>query len=434
MKSSRFFYGWIITLACFVSLVVVFGTRLSFQVFFVALTETFGWPRAGTAGIFSMSMLVFALTAPFFGQLLDRWGPQRLFSLGAILFAGGLMLSSRATAQWQLYLWYGLVASLGITILGLSNYAALVSRWFRQQRGLAVGLAFAGTGAGTFVVVPLTERWISAWGWQWAMVGQGILLLGIVLPISAFLLRLRPEDMGLRPDGEPSVPLSLAEEGDSLAAGAESPGWTLKAARSTWVFWLIIVSSWGALFSLRMLTVHQVAAAVDAGVDRFTAAAIMGASGAVTIFAFVSWGAISDRLGRRRTYVLSSFALALAFITLRFVQSETDVPLLYLYALLLGLGEGSRSSLLTAIVNDTFPGEAVGQITGYVGMAFGAGSAMGSWSAGVLFDVLGSYRAALGLGFWVTVLSAACMALASWLVRQGKVDSKVDSVEPIFEE
>ncbi|HEY85778.1 MAG TPA: MFS transporter [Chloroflexi bacterium] len=72
MKSPQLFYGWTIVLACFVSLIVVFGTRLSFQVFFVALTDSFGWSRASAAGIFSVSMLVFALTAPFFGKLLDR--------------------------------------------------------------------------------------------------------------------------------------------------------------------------------------------------------------------------------------------------------------------------------------------------------------------------------------------------------------------------
>ncbi|MFQ5577648.1 MAG: MFS transporter, partial [Anaerolineae bacterium] len=340
----------------------------------------------------------------------------KLFALGAALFAGGLIAGSFATALWQLYLWYGLVASLGTTILGLSNYAALLSRWFRKQRGLALGIAFAGTGAGTFLVIPLTERAISAWGWQWAMIGQGVLLLGVVLPLSLFFLRLRPADMGLAPDGEPMVASPAP-----LPAGDSKPSWTLKAARSTWAFWLILVSGWGALFSLRMLTVHQVAVAVDAGIDRFIAAAVMGGSGIVTVIAFIGWGAISDRLGRRRTFVLSSATLALAFVILLAVKSAQDLPLLYLYALMLGLGEGSRSSLIAAVVNDTFPGEAGGQITGYVGMAFGAGAAMGSWSAGVIFDISGSYNDALWLGLAVTLLSAGCMAVVSWLARRGRL-------------
>ncbi|MEM7030231.1 MAG: MFS transporter, partial [Chloroflexota bacterium] len=177
MNPSKIFYGWIITVGCFISLIVVFGMRLSFQVFFVALIDDFGWQRAETAGVFSISMVVFALVSPYAGKLLDQWGSRRMFSIGAIFCAVGLIGSSLTTVQWHLYVWYGVIVSVGITILGLSNYAALVSRWFQEKRGLAVGLAFSGTGAGTFIIVPLTERWITNWGWQWAMIAQGILML-----------------------------------------------------------------------------------------------------------------------------------------------------------------------------------------------------------------------------------------------------------------
>lgn len=112
MKSSRFFYGWAIAIAAFFSLAVVFGGRLSFQVFFVALIEDYGWSRASTAGIFSLSMVVFAIFAPPMGWLLDRFGPRILFSIGALLFAGGLLISSQISTQWQLYVSYGFVASL----------------------------------------------------------------------------------------------------------------------------------------------------------------------------------------------------------------------------------------------------------------------------------------------------------------------------------
>ena len=388
---------------CFVSLVVIFGMRLSFQVFFVALIETFNWSRAETAGIFSLAMLIFAATAPMVGRLLDRWGSRRLFSLGAIFCALGLIGSSRATALWHLYLWYGVVTSLGITILGLANYGALIAQWFRRQRGLATGIAFAGTGAGTFIIVPLSERWITAWGWQGAMLGQAALMLLVVLPISALLLHYRPVNLGLQIDGEPAATTPVTTSRPS------SGGWTLEAARSGWTFWLILLAGWGSLFSVRLLTVHQVAVAVDAGIDRFVAATVMGGAGVVVIVAFIGWGAISDRLGRIRTFALSSIAMVLAYVALSLVQTPEDTWLLYLYAVLVGLGEGSRSSLVTAVANDTFPGAAAGQIMGYVGMSFGAGSAVGSWLAGRLFDVTGSYQWPLWIGVGVTVISALAM-------------------------
>ncbi len=406
MKPSKFFYGWVITLTAFVSLAIVFGGRLSFQVFFVALIEDFGWSRASTAGIFSISMVIFALTAIPFGWLLDQYGPRVMFSIGAILFAGGMIGSSWITAQWQLYVWYGVVASLGITVLGLSNYVTLIARWFSRRRGTAMGIAFAGTGVGTLVIVPLTEYWITIWGWRWAMVGQGILLLAIVLPSSILFLRIRPSLMGLFPDGNQSP-----KEQTHTDLKQISVNWSLYEALRTPAFWLLLVASFGALFSMRMLTVHQLAAAVDVGFDRFFAATVMGLSGGIVVVSFIGWGILADQIGRSQAFVISSATMLGAIITLLLIQNASQVGLLYLYAILFGLAEGSRSSLLTAIMSDTFPGNSLGRINGFVGMAFGAGAAAGSWLAGYLFDITGSYAAALWVSLIITLISGGSVGL-----------------------
>jgi len=415
-KPLKVFYGWTIVAASFISLAIVFGARLSFQVFFVALIDDFGWSRASTAGIFSVSMIVFALLAVPTGWLLDRFGPRLLFSTGALFFAGGLLMSGWISTQWQLYFWYGIVASIGITILGLSNFASVISRWFQRQRGTALGVAFAGTGVGSLVIVPLTERWIAAWGWRMALVGQAGLLIVIVLPLSLFLLRLNPTELGLQPDGrlaeaEPSPASRLPIESTSSPIITE---WTLPAAIRTPAFWLLLVAAFGALFALRMLTVHQVAAAVDVGFDRFFAAAVMGFSGGIVVLAFIGWGLLADRIGRRRAFVVSSVTLAGAIVTLLIIHDHSQTGLLYLYAILLGLGEGSRSSLLTAIMADTFPGQRLGLINGFVGMAFGAGAAVSSWLAGYLFDLTGSYALPLWVALGITGLSVACVMLTSY--------------------
>lgn len=409
-RKSTLFYGWVIALACCLSLTVIFGTRLSFQLFFVALIDDFGWSRAGTAGVFSVSMLVFSLTSPLSGWLLDRFGPQRMLSIGAVFFAGGLVISSWIVTQWQLYLWYGVVASVGISILGLTSYATLIANWFRRQRATAMGLAFAGTGIGTLLIVPLTEYWITLWGWRAALIAQAMLLLLIIIPVSTLLLRLHPVSMGLRADGDPpSSNLGQAAGNDPARLARPTKLWTVAEVLRTPAFWLLIVASFGGLFSLRMLTVHQVAAAVDAGFDRFLTATVMGFSGGVAMLAYIGWGVMADWLGRRRTFVISSFTMGGAIIVMLNLREPSQQWLLYLYAVLFGLGEGSRSSLLSAIMSDTFPSRNIGRINGFVGMAFGAGAAAGSWSAGYLFDQTGSYAAPLWISLGITVLSVACV-------------------------
>jgi len=414
---GKIFYGWIIALTSLISLMIVFGARLSFQVFFVALIEDFGWSRASTAGAFSLSMLVFAVTSPLFGWLFDRFGPRWMFSVGATFFASGLWISSQITSQSQLYFWYGIVASIGITILGLTNYATLIAHWFQRQRGTAMGVAFAGTGLGSLLIVPLTEYWIGLWGWREALMGQSLLLVSLVFPLSILLLRLHPSQMGLFPDGDIQR-TPLQKSSSNTVASPPTINWTVGAALQTPTFWLLIIAAFGGLFSLRMLTVHQVAAAVDVGFDRFFVATIMGFSGGVTVVAFIVWGIVADRIGRRFTFVISSVTMGGAIICILVLQDSSQAWLLYLYAILFGLGEGSRSSLLAAIISDTFPGDNVGRINGFVGMAFGSGAATGPWLAGYLFDLTGSYATALWVSLGVTGVSVLGVVLARWFEKQ----------------
>ena len=154
--SSRLFYGWIIVLVSGLTLFVAFGVRLSFSVFFVVLLEDFAWSRANTALIFSINMLVFAIFSTPAGMALDRWGGRRVFGVGAALLGLGLLLSSRVQSLSQLLITYGIIVGLGITVLGLGPQASVISRWFIRRRGMAIGLAFAGTGLGAMVLIPLT--------------------------------------------------------------------------------------------------------------------------------------------------------------------------------------------------------------------------------------------------------------------------------------
>ena len=193
---SRFYYGWVIVGVSGIILLVAFGIRLSFTVFFVALTEDFAWLRAETSLIFSVSMVVFAATSLFAGMAMDRWGARLVFAFGAGLLAIGLLLSSLIQTLEQLILTYGVVVGLGITILGLGPQAGLLASWFRRRLGLAIGLAFAGTGLGTLILTPGVELIISGWGWRAAYRVLASLAL-LLIPLILIFIRRSPRSFGL---------------------------------------------------------------------------------------------------------------------------------------------------------------------------------------------------------------------------------------------
>jgi sugar phosphate permease len=399
ITSTRgWYYGWVIIAVSFLILTVVFGVRLSFTVFFVALIDEFGWPRADTALIFSVSMIVFAATSTLAGIGLDKWGARRTFGVGAAVLTLGLLLSSQIQNIYQLALAYGGVAGLGITILGLGPQAALIARWFIRRRGLAIGIAFAGTGIGSLLIIPGIEQVVSAYGWRISY----IVLAGLIfatLPFIVFLLRLNPAEKGLQPDG---VLKSVTHEDSTHPVEA----WKMSDAVRNPAFWLLMLAALGAIGPVRMLSVHQLAILVDAGFESSYAALAIGFSGVITAIAFILLGALSDKIDRRLVYLLGSLSLITAIFILDGLQLPGGLLWVFIYA-----GEGSRSSLVTAVASDLFPGDALGAINGTVGAAFGLGAAILPWLAGLNYDLQGSYTT----GFIVAVGVVIISTLSLWL-------------------
>src|ERR1700704_1938109 len=162
-----FFYGWIIVIVTFVTMAIGVNARTSFSLFFPPIVDEFGWERGVTAGAFSFGFLVFGAVSPLIGRLMDRSGPRAVMEIGVALMAGGLLLAPLTTQPWHLYLTIGVMVGAGSICLGYSGQSLYLPNWFNRRRGLAMG----------------------------------ILVLVVLAPIN-LLLRKRPEDLGLRPDGD----------------------------------------------------------------------------------------------------------------------------------------------------------------------------------------------------------------------------------------
>ena len=387
-----------IVLVCFLSVFIIFGIRLSFSVFFAEFVLVEGWSNEAAAAIFSLNMLVFAATAPLAGIALDRWGPRPVFAVGVCTMAAGLWLSSRATSLHDLLLSYGVIEGIGLGITGLGPVASVVAGWTNPaRRGRALGIAFAGTGLGSLLFVPLANLLIDSIGWRDAYLVLALVCLLVLLPLMAFGLQRPPE---------------------ALSRQAHR-----RAARLNWrsllrapVFWALTIAAVMTMGPVRSLTVHQIAYMESVGVERAAAANVVGLAGLLTSCFFIGLGWVSDRFGRATAYSIGAAGLIGAVGMLVMMRSADGPLALVLYALLFAMGEGARSSGTTALASDVFQRQGLGLINGLVGGLGGLGAALGPWLVGRLRDESGNYDG----GLLVVVAMVAVSLLAYFYVARSR--------------
>ncbi len=154
-------------------ILVTYGLMFSYSVFFKPLADDFGWDRATVSLVYSASLVIRGAAAIGMGWLADRYGARKLLVLCGLLIGAGLVLSSYVYTLWQLFLTYGVIDAVGLSgAFGIGM--AEVSRWFTEKRGLALGIASAGSGLGTLLIVPASERLVNAFDWNGAFFFSGI--------------------------------------------------------------------------------------------------------------------------------------------------------------------------------------------------------------------------------------------------------------------
>jgi sugar phosphate permease len=415
----NFYYGWILVGVAMVSMAFWFGIRATFSVFYVALLEDFSWSRGEAAGVQSMALVTYTIMAPIVGGLIDRFGPRRIIVPGILLLASGLILCSSIKTLGQFYLLYGVVVGTGVTSVAIVSYAAILAHWFEKKRGLANGLAVSGIGLGTFIFVPLSQYCISLWGWRLTFVILGGLVLIILLSLNALLLRHKPQDLGLYPDGIKEGEQPKDGELEVMDFTWSETDWTLKSAFRTGRFWYLMFFSFLVAIVIYVILVHHVRFFVDKGIDKTMAAFIFSLVGIISLAFRVFWGWISDFIGREKAYTLGAMCIFLGICSLILLEISGERQLVYLFIIFFGAGWGVTGSMFISVAADLFQGRGFGLIYGILEGVIGIGGALGAWVPGFIYDKTQSYQWAFGLAAFMTMLSC----LFVWLAAPRKVRS-----------
>jgi len=412
-----FFYGWVLIAIAFVTMAVGVNARTAFSVLFPAILDEFGWDRGVTAGAFSFGFLVSALVTPFVGRLMDLRGPRPVIELGVVTMGVGLLLASLIHEPWQLYLTLGALAGGGVNCLAYTGQSLYLTNWFVRRRGLALSIAFSGVGIGSITILPWQGWMIRTAGWRSACVWLGILVLALLGPLN-LLLKRRPEDLGLEPDGMLSSGSASTDRAANVVDHAwAAVDWTLGRALRTRRFWWIAAGYFCGLFSWYAVQVHQTKYLIEIGFAPSEAAWALGSVSLVAIPGQIAFGHLSDRIGREWVWMIGNVGFVICYVALLLLRDAPTEPLLFAMVLAQGTLGYSLTSVMGAIPAEIFEGRHFGSIFGSVMVAAILGGAAGPWVTGVLYDATGSYSVA----FWIAAGCSAISILAIWLAAPGQV-------------
>jgi MFS family permease len=412
-KRPRLFYGWAVVALSAVGLflgapIVVF----SFSVFFKPMVADFHASRAAVSFAFSLANTMGALSIPFVGMAIDRFGAKRLIVVSTFFY--GVVLCAAlwvGGSLWQLYLFYALLNVAMTAGSAPVPYGVVISHWFNRYRGLALALAMMGIGIGSVVVPVVAQRFIAMFGWRSAFAIFGGAVLLVPLPVLAAWLQNDPEQRGLKPDGEETETVSRlqprAKTGMSWHEIWHSP-----------TFWLLLCIFSLAGASVHGVGLHMAAIFTDRGVSAARAATATSLVGAAVIVGRLCSGYLLDHVFAPRVAILFYSATALGIAIL---CTGINGNLAFAGAFLSGLGMGAEVETMAYMMSRYFGLAAFG--TSY-GVAFGA--FMISGSAGVLlmgagYDRFHSYTAPLA-SFCVAMVLTTIL-----LTRLGQYRYAVDA-------
>jgi MFS transporter, OFA family, oxalate/formate antiporter len=402
---------WLILGGAFTAFTISAAMMHSYTVFLVAFVEQFGWSRGETSVAYSVSQLVSGGTSPVVGMLVDRLGPRRLLLLGGGLLVLGLLGSAFVVSLWQIVALYGVVMTFGANCLGLVVFVPILSRIFVRRRGMAISIVQSANGFARALSAPVVQFLISGIGWRSTYLVEAAFMAAVVFPLAAWFRR-----------ADPSRAVSRAGTAAASPVSADLPmvaprGWTLAEAMRTPHFWLLfavyLFTGLGSFF----VSLHQLAFAVDRGFDKLYAAEVLGMGAFLAIFGTIVTGTLSDYIGREVSAILAYGFSIVGVICALFITGPSQGWLLWLHACLFGLTWGARGPAITAKTADLFPGAQLGAILGVITIGSGLGAALGSWGAGIIFDLSGSYE----LAFMLSIVSYLCGVVAFWALRRPPV-------------
>ena len=394
------FYGWRVVKGTLAVAFVAWGFALyGPSVYIDALSRIHGWSTSSVSLALSMAFLVNALSIGFVGTLIGRHGPRAVMSVGAIVMASGIATLGLVSEPWQMVAAF-VAMGLGWSCLSTIAVSATIAPWFEKYQGRAISTALLGASLGGMLGVPITLLLVQGLGFTNAMTAIGVIVVVTVLPISLFVLKRRPQDLGLWPDGMPP---------EARETPIDDRQWTRASALKTFALRSTIIT-FGLALMVQLGFLSQQVKLLQTEISPTLTGLTVLASGSLAFAGRVVLARLADQVNIR---VAAALVLVLAAVGLLVAAWAQTGVWLIVGVLLFGLNVGNLTTLPALIVRREFGAASFGKVFGITGTFMQLLNACGPALFGLLHDSTGGYQ--------VPILIAAIVMLAgSLLITYGQ--------------
>ncbi|MBM11015.1 MAG: MFS transporter [Chloroflexi bacterium] len=417
-RLSGIFYGWwLVGISGFVMVISTVPLFHAMSVWAVALEREFGWNRTQLGFALTFTRIEGGLMGPLEGYLTDKVGTRRMVFLGLIVLGGAFIFFAQIQNLWMFYLAYIMMA-LGQGMGSWIPLMTMINRWFSRRRAMALGWSNMGSRAGALILVP-----IIAWsidpdqdrlGWRMTATILGVFMIVVAGPISK-LIRDRPQDYGMLPDGDEPAPARTAESGPGGAAAPVEDGLTATEALRTPAFWLIAFGHGFTSMVIIAIMAHLGLLMVDKGFEIQDAAFVVTIYTAVAMGFQLVGGYVGGRIPVRFALAFFTSLQASGVVVLVFADTMT---MFYAFAVLFGAGFGGRNPLTVAIRGEYFGSASFGKILGLSTVPMNLLLLIAAPLVGWMRDVQGDYTDAFLVMVLTNIAGAVCFILAKRPVRK----------------
>ncbi len=412
----RIFYGWrVLSVTIVIGLFATLMSQLFSGVMLPHIEEDTGWSRSSVTFAVTLGSVSAGLTAPFFGRFTDRFGPRFITPLGILVTVGAMCLLGLSASSHIALFYFGHIfgrAWSQNTLAGVVPQTTAV-KWFRKMRGRALGLTQMALPLGGAALIPVAQLLINGGvGWQSIYYSFGAFMLVALLTPAALVLRRRPEDLGLLPDGVTSEEIETAADQPKASDATTEVSWTVSQAVHNPALWLLVAAMCIGVAANGAIGFHQFAYFRDQGIASTAAALAVSAYALSGAVANVLWGFLIEKVPGR---VVGAGTMLIASVMCAFLLTVDSAGTALLFAVVFGLAARGQSSIILVMEAQYFGRESYGAISGLSLPFQQIGLGLGPALAAISYDATGQSYTFAFVAFGVVYVLAAILI---WLARK----------------